>query len=60
MRHSTPYLRKLRLGHVFNISSIGGFVANFPGFGIYCATKFAGAGLSVDITVRIVPAISVC
>ncbi|MDH5825979.1 SDR family NAD(P)-dependent oxidoreductase [Sphingobacterium faecium] len=28
IRHSTPYLRKQRFGHVFNISSIGGFVAN--------------------------------
>lgn len=49
IRHSAPYLRKQQSGHVFNISSIGGFVANFPGFGVYCATKFAVAGLSESL-----------
>src|SRR5690606_1137353 len=32
IRHVTPYLREQQSGHIFNISSIGGFVANFPGF----------------------------
>lgn len=49
IRHSAPFLRKQQSGHVFNISSIGGFVANFPGFGVYCATKFAVAGLSESL-----------
>lgn len=49
VRHAAPYLRKQCAGHIFNISSIGGFVANFPGFGIYCATKFAVAGLSESL-----------
>lgn len=49
IRHSTPYLRQQRSGHIFNFSSIGGFVANFPGFGIYCSTKFAVAGLSESL-----------
>jgi NAD(P)-dependent dehydrogenase (short-subunit alcohol dehydrogenase family) len=44
-----PYLREQRSGHIFNISSIGGFNGNFPGFGIYCATKFAVEGLSESL-----------
>lgn len=49
IRHATPYLRRQRSGHIFNVSSIGGFIANFPGFGIYCATKFAVAGLTESL-----------
>ncbi|MGI4864935.1 MAG: SDR family NAD(P)-dependent oxidoreductase [Janthinobacterium lividum] len=46
MRHATPHLRQQGSGRVFNISSIGGYTGNFPGFGIYCGTKFAVAGLT--------------
>jgi NAD(P)-dependent dehydrogenase (short-subunit alcohol dehydrogenase family) len=46
LRAATPHLRQQRAGRVFNISSVGGFTGNFPGFGIYCATKFAVAGLT--------------
>lgn len=46
LRQATPQLRAQQSGLVFNISSIGGFTGNFPGFGIYCATKFAVAGLT--------------
>ncbi|MEM7486658.1 MAG: SDR family oxidoreductase [Bacteroidota bacterium] len=46
IRNVAPYLRKQRSGHIFNISSIGGYVGNFAGFGIYCSTKFAVAGLT--------------
>lgn len=49
IRNTMPYLRKQQSGHIFNISSIGGFSGNFPGFGIYCATKFAVAGLSESL-----------
>lgn len=41
-----PIMRKQRSGHIFNISSIGGFTGTFPGSGIYCSTKFAVAGLT--------------
>jgi NAD(P)-dependent dehydrogenase (short-subunit alcohol dehydrogenase family) len=41
-----PFLREKRSGKIFNISSVGGFTADFPGVGIYCATKFAVAGLT--------------
>jgi NAD(P)-dependent dehydrogenase (short-subunit alcohol dehydrogenase family) len=46
IRQATPHLRQQRAGHVFNISSIGGYTGGFPGWGIYCATKFAVAGLT--------------
>jgi NAD(P)-dependent dehydrogenase (short-subunit alcohol dehydrogenase family) len=46
LRHATPHLRQQQAGRVFNISSVGGFMGDFPGFGIYCATKFAVAGLT--------------
>lgn len=46
LRVATPYLRRQGAGHVFTISSSGGFMGNFPGWSIYCATKFAVAGLS--------------
>lgn len=46
IRNAMPYLRQQKSGHIFNISSIGGYSGNFPGWGIYCATKFAVAGLT--------------
>lgn len=46
VRHTAPILRSQQSGHIFNISSIGGYVGNFPGFGIYCSTKFAVAGFT--------------
>lgn len=35
-----PILRKQKSGHIFNFSSVGGFVS-FPSAGVYCASKFA-------------------
>ncbi|GAB4044881.1 oxidoreductase [Spirosoma litoris] len=49
IRAVMPHLREQRSGHIFNISSIGGFTGNFPGFGIYCATKFAVEGFSESL-----------
>jgi NAD(P)-dependent dehydrogenase (short-subunit alcohol dehydrogenase family) len=46
LRQATPQLRAQQSGLVYNISSIGGFSGGFPGFGVYCATKFAVAGLT--------------
>jgi NAD(P)-dependent dehydrogenase (short-subunit alcohol dehydrogenase family) len=48
-RQVLPYLRKQRSGLIFNISSVAGFTARFPGFGIYCATKFAVTGLTESL-----------
>lgn len=46
IRNVAQHLRKQQSGQIFNISSIGGYVGNFAGFGIYCATKFAVAGFT--------------
>lgn len=46
LRYATPHLRQQSAGRVFNISSVGGFTGDFPGWGVYCATKFAVAGLT--------------
>lgn len=53
IRRVMPYLRAQQAGHIFNISSIGGFTGNFPGFGIYCATKFAVEGLTESLAAEI-------
>lgn len=50
IRGAMPHLRARRSGHIFNISSIGGYAANFPGWGIYCATKFAVAALTQSLS----------
>ncbi|MCF2497844.1 oxidoreductase [Dyadobacter chenhuakuii] len=49
IRKAMPYLRTQRSGHILNISSIGGFMGGFPGFGAYCATKFAVNGMSESL-----------
>jgi NAD(P)-dependent dehydrogenase (short-subunit alcohol dehydrogenase family) len=46
IRTVMPHLRKQQSGHVFNISSIGGFSGDFAGWGVYCATKFAMTGFT--------------
>lgn len=49
IRAAMPHLREQQSGHIFNISSIGGFSGNYPGFGIYCATKFAVQGFTESL-----------
>lgn len=49
IRKALPHLRKQGAGHIFNVSSIGGFTGLFPGFGIYCATKFAVQGFTESL-----------
>lgn len=53
IRKVLPYLRAQQSGHIFNISSIGGFTGAFPGFGIYCATKFAVQGLTESLATEV-------
>lgn len=53
IRRALPQMRKQQSGHIFNISSIGGFSGNFPGFGIYCATKFAVAGFTESLAAEV-------
>lgn len=55
LRATLPRLRGQRSGHVFNISSIGGYTGEFSGWGIYCATKFAVAGLTESLRSDLAP-----
>jgi NAD(P)-dependent dehydrogenase (short-subunit alcohol dehydrogenase family) len=49
-----PQMRARRSGHIVNLSSIGGLTAS-PGWGIYCATKFAVEGLSEALAKEVQP-----
>lgn len=49
-----PYLRRAGKGHVINISAIAGYAA-FPGWGVYCATKFAVEGLTEALAMELAP-----
>jgi NAD(P)-dependent dehydrogenase (short-subunit alcohol dehydrogenase family) len=55
IRQALPYLRAAANGHIFNISSIGGFAGGFPAFGIYCATKFAVSGFTESLSHEVKP-----
>lgn len=55
IRQALPQLRKQKSGHIFNVTSIGGFSGAFPGFGIYCATKFAMHGFSESLFEEVKP-----
>ncbi|HYJ90562.1 MAG TPA: SDR family NAD(P)-dependent oxidoreductase, partial [Pyrinomonadaceae bacterium] len=44
-RAALPILRRQKEGHIFNFSSVGGFVG-FPSAGICCASKFAVEAVS--------------
>lgn len=46
IRNVMPFFRENKSGHFFNLSSIGGYTGGYAGWGIYCATKFAVAGLT--------------
>jgi len=49
-----PRMRQQRSGHILNFSSIGGY-ASAPGWGVYCATKFAVEGLSEAMAGELAP-----
>ncbi|WP_294818841.1 oxidoreductase [uncultured Flavobacterium sp.] len=55
IRQAMPHLREQKSGHIINISSIGGYVGAFPGFGIYCATKFAVNGFTEALAIEAKP-----
>lgn len=55
IRKAMPHLREQRSGHFFNIASVAGVVGDFPGFGIYCATKFAVVGFTEALSVEASP-----
>ncbi|KQO32806.1 short-chain dehydrogenase [Flavobacterium sp. Leaf82] len=53
IRNTVPYMRASRSGHIFNISSVGGYHGGFPGWGIYCSTKFAVSGLTESLAAEV-------
>lgn len=53
-RAALPSMRKRRSGHILNLSSVGGFVS-WPGWGIYCATKFMVEGFSEAMYAELKP-----
>ena len=55
IRQVMPQLRKQGSGHIVNFSSIAGINGGFPGWGIYCATKFAVEGLSESLAAEVKP-----
>ena len=54
IRDVLPGMRSRGRGHIINISSIGGLVAN-PATGYYSATKFAVEGLSQALAKEVAP-----
>ncbi|CAM3777028.1 SDR family oxidoreductase [Mucilaginibacter galii] len=53
IRYAMPHLRAQKSGHIYNVSSIGGFTGSYPGFGIYCATKFAVHGFTESLAAEV-------
>jgi NAD(P)-dependent dehydrogenase (short-subunit alcohol dehydrogenase family) len=49
-----PFMRRQGRGHVINMSSIGGY-ASYPGWGVYCATKFAVEALTESLATELAP-----
>lgn len=49
-----PSMRGRRSGRILNVSSGGGFSAA-PGWGVYCATKFAVEGISESLHAELLP-----
>jgi NAD(P)-dependent dehydrogenase (short-subunit alcohol dehydrogenase family) len=54
IRAVLPYMRQQSSGHIINISSIGGY-ASYPGWGVYCATKFAVEALTESLAYELKP-----
>jgi len=53
IRKTMPYFRAQKNGSIFNIASIGGLSGEFPGWGIYCATKFAVVGFTEALAAEV-------
>lgn len=54
LRAALPSMRARHSGHILNLSSVGGFVS-WPGWGIYCATKFMVEGISEAMQAELKP-----
>lgn len=55
IRGALPFLREQGSGHIFNVSSIGGFTGAKEGFGIYRATELAVLGFSESLAAEVRP-----
>src|SRR5690606_12099352 len=53
IRTVLPHMRQQRSGHIINISSLFGYSASVPGFGIYGSTKFAVEGISEGLALEV-------
>ena len=53
IRAVLPHLRGQRSGHIINISSLFGYLAAIPGFGIYGSTKYAVEGISEGLALEV-------
>jgi NAD(P)-dependent dehydrogenase (short-subunit alcohol dehydrogenase family) len=54
IKKALPHLRKQGSGHIFTISSVGGYVG-FPGGASYNATKFGMTGLAAALAQELAP-----
>ncbi len=52
LRAALPVLRQRGTGHVINVSSILG-LTSFPGWGLYCAGKYAVEGLTESLAAEV-------
>ena len=50
-----PVMRKQKSGHIINISSLFGYAASYPGFGLYGSTKYAVEGISEGLALEVNP-----
>ena len=48
-----PSMRYHKSGHIINTSSVFGYHASFPGFGLYGSTKFAVEGISEGLALEV-------
>ncbi|WP_419802768.1 oxidoreductase [Mucilaginibacter sp.] len=55
IRAAMPQLRKQKSGHILNLSSVAGITGAFPGWGVYCASKFAVEGFSESLAAEVAP-----
>ena len=53
IRQAMPFLRNQKSGYIINVASIGGITGAFPGWGVYCATKFAVAGFTESLAYEV-------
>ena len=53
-REILPHMRQQQSGHIINLSSVGG-LSGFPGWGLYCSTKFAVEGITESMALELAP-----